>query len=252
MSLRTELCLSLTVAICGCFISADSAVAADATSQLRPAIVAQAAVPANTSDADSGVTRSSLSNASGEQAIKQALSGRTNLEFIDVPLKAAMEYVSEKHRIPIHFDVAALKEAGLDPSKNQVSIALKDISLRSALDLILSQFGLTPIIKDEVLLITTRDRAGTMLETHLYDVRDLVARDNDRTGGTDTEGLADAIRQTVNPSSWDKAGGLGSLAPFNNNGVSAFIVVQTYDSHDQIENLLSELRKLKPQRAIRQ
>jgi hypothetical protein len=193
-----------------------------------------------------------LSKETKEQAIKQAMSSRTNLEFVDVSLKAVMEYISEKHGIPIHFDIAALKDVDLDPSKTKVSIVTKDISLRSALDLILSEFGLTPIIKDEVLLITTRDRAGTMLETRLYNVRDLVARDNDPNGGTDTEGLADAIRQTVNPSSWDKAGGLGSLAPFSSNGVSAFIIVQTYDNHDQIENLLSELRKLKPQRTIRQ
>jgi hypothetical protein len=240
--------LSCTIfAICLSLNAASSTWAASQTEQPESSTVAQAPTPPQI-PVDPNAGHSLQSSSASEQAIKQALASKTNLNLVDVPLKAAMDYIADKHHIQIHFDATAIKDLHLDLAKSQVSIVVKDVSLRSALDLILSEFGLAPVVKDEVLLITSRDKADNMLETRLYNVRDLI----EFTGGTDLDGLADAIRQTVDPSSWDKVGGNGSLATFNNGGVAAFIIVQTQDNQDQVENLLSELRRLKPQRMIRQ
>jgi hypothetical protein len=204
---------------------------------------------------DSEVTRSPVSNSAAEQEIKRKLlTNTTLLEFPDgTPLKDAIDFVADKHRIPVMFDSAALKDSGLNPSTTTLPpFALKDISLRAALNHMLSPYGLTHLIKDDLLLITTKDKAATMLETRLFDVRDLAMRETDLNGTPEFDSLVEMIRQTVNPQSWDKMGGQCSVAPFGNNGVCALVVVQTYDGQEQIESLLAELRHLRPQRIMRQ
>jgi hypothetical protein len=187
-----------------------------------------------------------------EQVVRQALNQQTSVDFQGAPLAEVMGYIANKHHIQFLFDTSALKEASIDPNTSVVTFSIKDISLRSALNMILVQFGLAAIIKDEVLLITTKAKADSLFETRLYDVRDLVVHDNDPEGSADFDSLVDAIRLTVNPASWDKTGGQGSVAPFSNNGVCALVVWQNNQGHEQLENLLKELRSFKPRRAIDQ
>jgi len=205
---------------------------------------------------DAGNTRVPPSGNSSDEAIKMALErGGESFSFDRVPLKDVMDQLASKYGIKIRIDPAVLKETKVDPNTKKeitvdrplpITFHIKDVTLRAALSLMLGEHDLAYVVRDEVLLITTKAKAASMFETHLYNVRDLVVPDNDPSGGTDLDGLSDAIRQTINPPSWDKAGGSGSIAPYSNNGMYALIVVQTYDGHEQIENLLAELRKLHP------
>jgi len=206
---------------------------------------------------DAGNTRVPASGNSSEEAIKTALGrGGESFSFDRVPLKDVMDQIASKYGIRIRLDTAALKETKFDTNTKKeytidrtalpITFHIKDVTLRAALNLMLAEHDLAYVVRDEVLLITTKARAGSMFETRLYNVRDLVVPENDPSEGTDLEALSDAIRQTINPPSWDKAGGAGSIAPYSNNGMFALIVVQTYDAHDQIDNLLAELRKLHP------
>jgi hypothetical protein len=115
-----------------------------------------------------------LSSKPSELAIIKALDDKTNLDFQGTPLSDAMEFIADKHHIPIQFDPAALKDAGLDPTTMQVTMTFKDVSLKSALKLMLAQFNLSYLIKDEVLQITTKEKADTTLTTKVYYVGDLV------------------------------------------------------------------------------
>jgi hypothetical protein len=226
------------------------------TKPVTPPVITGPEMPA-----DAGTTRVPLSGNSSDEAIKMALGrGGESFSFDRVPLKDVIDQLASKYGIKIRLDTAALKETKTDPiTKKEVTIDrttmpitfhIKDVTLRAALSLMLAEHDLADVVRDEVLLITTKARAASMFETHLYNVRDLVVPDNDPSGGTDLDALSDAIRQTINPPSWDKAGGSGSIAPYSNNGMYALIVVQTYDGHEQIENLFAELRKLHP-RAMR-
>jgi hypothetical protein len=47
---------------------------------------------------------------------------------------------------------------------------------------------------------------------------------------------------------WRESGGFATIHPFSSGGIRAIAVAQTYDGHEQIESLLAELRKMKPQR----
>jgi hypothetical protein len=183
-----------------------------------------------------------------EQVIRRALIEPTSLDFQGASLTDVMNYIAENQHIQFLFDNNALKEAGIDPTTTLVTFSIKNITLRSALNFILTPHGLTSMIKDEVLLITTKAKADSIFETRLYDVRDLVVHDDEPGAPPDFDSLVDAIRLTVNPQSWDKAGGQGSVAAFSNNGVCALIVWQNDQGHEQLEQLLNKLRSLEPTR----
>ncbi len=115
------------------------------------------------------------SNSPAEQKILRALSDdKTTLEFVEIPLSDVINYIKERHHLEVVFDTNALKDAAIDPTALPVSINVHDLTLRSALKIILSQFQLTYVIQDEVLQITTKDKANTMLKTKVYPVADLV------------------------------------------------------------------------------
>jgi von Willebrand factor type A domain len=110
-----------------------------------------------------------------EQKILNTLSDqKTSVDVAEQPLAEWVTYLSDKFHIPIQFDTPALRDATIDPATIPVGVQVKDISLRSALKLILSQHSLTYVIKDEVLMITTNDKANTQLVTKVYPVADLV------------------------------------------------------------------------------
>lgn len=103
----------------------------------------------------------------GEARIEAALRQPTRLEFIGTSLGAVIDYLKDLHGIEIQIDHWGLAQAGLGPD-TPVTQNVRGISLRSALRLMLGQMGLTYVVRDDVLLITTRDRADTMLKTRIY------------------------------------------------------------------------------------
>ena len=112
----------------------------------------------------------------GEKAILKALKQRTSLDFAAAPLKDVLDFLSEKHRIPIRIDSSALKEAGVDESTS-ITCKLSGISLRSALEIILDEIQLKWAIRHDVLMITspTKAESDEYIYAKLYDVTDLVA-----------------------------------------------------------------------------
>jgi hypothetical protein len=213
-------------------------------------------VPANRplppQGAQSGQLTPPFSASWNELALKHTLLEPAALDFQNTSLLKALESIAQKYHIHFLFDNVALKDVGVDPTKTMVTFSIKDVTLHDALDLLLSQYDLAAIVKHEVLFVTSKAKADSMLETRLYDVRDLVIQDYDPTAPPEFDSLMDAIRSTVNPPSWDKAGGLGSLAPFNSNGVCALMVWQNQQGQEQVEKLLQELRTLRPRQAVNQ
>ena len=108
-----------------------------------------------------------------EQKIAAALNDDTRLEFIETPLEDVVAFLRDQHGIPIEIDKKALDNVGVG-TDTPVTRNLKGISLRSALRLILKDLGLTYIIRDEVLLITSSEEAEKELVTRVYPVGDLV------------------------------------------------------------------------------
>jgi hypothetical protein len=108
-----------------------------------------------------------------EKKIEAALKSPTQLEFVDTPLSDVIDYLKDYHQIEIQLDKKAMDEAGIG-TDSQVTKNLKGVSLKSALRLMLHELGLTYVIQDEVLLITTSEAAESKLSTRVYSVADLV------------------------------------------------------------------------------
>ncbi len=183
----------------------------------------------------------------GEKVIKTALANdRTTLEFVEIPLSDVVNYIRERHHLEIAFDGPALKDAAIDSTALPVSINIHDLPLRSALHLILSQFQLTSIIQDDVLIITTHDKANATLTMKIYDVNDLAPRTSEAENAVALQQLTDILCSIP---AWHSAGDGGSIKPFNHAGISALAVTHNAEAHEQIEKTLGELRKLKPQKS---
>jgi hypothetical protein len=112
-------------------------------------------------------------NSPTEMKIAAALTDKTEVDFDEQPLSDVIDYLKDRHDIEIQLDGKALADAGVG-SDTVVTRHMKGITLRSALRLLLGELDLTYVIKDEVLMITTKTEAENMLSTKVYPVADLV------------------------------------------------------------------------------
>lgn len=108
-----------------------------------------------------------------EKRIQKALTETTEVSFTDNPLEEALNYLEDLHHIEIWLDKAALSDEGVN-SDQQINLVMSGISLRSALRLMLEPLGLTYLIEDEVMKITTQAKADEKMSTRVYPVADLV------------------------------------------------------------------------------
>ncbi|MGD9632603.1 MAG: hypothetical protein AB7U97_04930, partial [Pirellulales bacterium] len=118
-----------------------------------------------------------LSASSGaEERIDNALASplkATGLDFTEEPLENVVNFLQDEYQIPIQLDEPALEDAGLTRDE-PVTIQLQNVTLRSALRLMLKGKQLTYIIRDEVMIITTPEEAELQLIAKVYPVADLV------------------------------------------------------------------------------
>jgi general secretion pathway protein D len=88
-------------------------------------------------------------------------------------LAAIMDRLGTLIRVSIVFDPIGLDDAGVSRDQT-VSLNVHNVRIRSALKLLLEPLGLTLILKDEVLQVTSVERASDHIITKVYDCTDLV------------------------------------------------------------------------------
>ncbi|MGB9688696.1 hypothetical protein, partial [Thermogutta sp.] len=110
-----------------------------------------------------------------ELEIEQKLNTGVMLQFENAPLGRVLDYLSKLVDINIHVDPAGLASEGVT-TDTPVTISLaQEISLKSALNLVLEPLHLSYVIKDDVLKITSEQyRRGTVYPV-VYNVADLVS-----------------------------------------------------------------------------
>ena len=192
-----------------------------------------------------------------EDRLEAALQQQVSFTFPEEPLKEVIETIKLKTGLPIVIAAKKLEEAAIN-LETPVTVSLQNLTLESFLRNTLGELGLTFIVKDEVIQITTPEDAGSQLITRLYPVLDLVARRTavyeasvvvtsrtagGRMGVADYDSLIDCIITTIDPDCWEDVGGPGSVAEFDNAGV--LIIAQTRDVHQKIGKLLNSLRHVK-------
>jgi hypothetical protein len=176
--------------------------------------------------------------------IEAALASPTELDFVETPLQEVIDYLKTQYGIEIQLDAKAVDDVGIGTDV-PVTVDLKGISLRSALNLVLRRLNLTWTIEDEVLMITTPEEAENRLDTRVYDVADLVAcRDDHDVPWDDYDTLIDTIASTIKPRTWEMEGGPGSIKGATLGTARVLVVSQTRDVQDEIVSLLKGIREI--------
>ncbi|WP_145251209.1 type II secretion system protein GspD [Aeoliella mucimassa] len=109
-----------------------------------------------------------------EIEIEASLRKPVMVRFQNEPLAAVIDDLSKATGVNMVLDLRGLNQEGVS-SDTRVSLNVNgEISLKSALNLILEQFHLGYVVKDEVLKITSETLKDTEQYTLVYDVADLV------------------------------------------------------------------------------
>ncbi len=109
-----------------------------------------------------------------ELEIERKLKTPVTLDFKNAPLSTVMEYLAKLADVNLHLDPQGLAEEGVT-TDTPVTVSLThEVSLKSALNLILQPLHLSYVIKDEVLKITSEQARSGEVYTVSYPVADLV------------------------------------------------------------------------------
>ena len=190
-----------------------------------------------------------LERSPGDAEILRKLKIPCDVSFDKVPLEKAVRSLAAEWKIPVRIDEQALAGEGIELDE-PVSLTIRGVPRRSALQLLLEEPYLTYVVRHDVLLITTEVAADEILETRVYDVADLVLRQ-------DEQGL---LRRDFRPISGMFSGmtiafwnfppdvSHGSATPVNTHDVNAFVVRATRRDHALIASVLAQLRQLRHDR----
>jgi hypothetical protein len=174
---------------------------------------------------------------------------KTPLNYEVEQLDIVLDALAEEYNLSIILDRAALDEVAISP-ESEVSLDLRNISLRSALNIMLKEPGLEDlchVVEDEVLLITTVEKANEVLRVLVYRVDDLLDAQtrqfNSLVQYGDPDRLMDLIISNVEHDSWTENGtGEGRIRFFP---PGMLVISQTQRVHNQIDELLGQLRSVK-------
>ncbi|REK10540.1 MAG: hypothetical protein DWQ37_16230 [Planctomycetota bacterium] len=174
-----------------------------------------------------------------EQRILAALARPTKADFIDTPLQDVVAYFQDFHdQIPIQADKRALEDLGLGVD-TPLSLTVADIPLRSALSLLLRDYDLVAFIENDVLLVSTADRAESSQITRVYPVGDLIEKKDACSYDT----LVRAITAGVDNQTWHDVGGPGTITVMPI--AESLVISQSRGVHDKVLELLRALRQAK-------
>lgn len=180
--------------------------------------------------------------AGAEADIEQALDQPAEFDFEETPLRDVADKLQAQYGIDVQLDARALEDSGLG-SDTPITRQVRDVSLRDGLKLLLGEFDLTYVVRNEVLLITSKTEAENMLVTKVYPVFDLVVcsgEEGHARSPLNYGPLMALIQQTVAPDTWDDVGGPGPLKEFANAG--ALVISQTMEVHEEVAQQLRALR----------
>lgn len=174
-----------------------------------------------------------------DSALDQPL--KLPIDYIEIPLIQIMQAISDDYDIPIVFDRQAFEALAIS-EETEVTVNLRNVSLRTAIELMLRQVeDLTYLATNEVLMITSEDEAQQRPEVRVYRVDDLIRVPY--TGELDFDSLIDTVVSSVEHDSWMENGtGEGEVQPYY---PGMLVITQTRRVHQQIESLFSTMREVK-------
>ena len=124
--------------------------------------------------------------------------------FEETPLRDVLTLIARKTGVPAGFDTRGLEDAGIDLETPVTGTIAGQPTLQGIRSL-LEPLDLTVVVRHGRLLVTTRERSQSpdFLERFLYPVLP----------DGDPEQIAELIRATVAPETWEEGGGNAAIRP---------------------------------------
>jgi len=193
--------------------------------------------PATEGDAAQGLTAEEAGVGGETEPAKVDVQARLadpilEMGFADVPLVDALKLLSEMSTLPITFDLDAMAALGVT-IRDPVAVQVSDATTAKVLEAVLSSRGLTYVVEDDQILVTSPQTKRTALRAVPYTVSDLAGPEP-----TAVADLAGLVQTLVAPESWRPAGGQGTVEPAE----GVLRVVQTDSVHYQILAFCERLR----------
>jgi TolA-binding protein len=171
-------------------------------------------------------------------ALKKPVSFHLNKVSL-IEFAAALQKQADSNVV---LDNAGLDEVGIG-LKTPISISADHIPLADVLYRVLEPLRLDYVLRNEVLVISSRSRCRPLLEVRAYPVADLVTDSNTASGAkVDFEPLTKLITSNVDPASWQSFGGRGSIQPFESK--LSLVIRQSAAGHRSTGRLLQNLRSM--------
>ncbi len=184
-----------------------------------------------------GVSRWINVDEQAEKVIASKLATQISFDFVSETLENSLRIMSEEVGLPIRLDHKALEDTPYTPHTT-IDLTLREVTLRTFLDLMLHNLQLTLTIQGEVLTVTTPEQAEMFPLTRMYWL--------EGTGfnGGSEEQLIDNIG-SLDPDKWEKFGGTSTIQFVSRGyqGRPAIIVSAPYSLHYQIASLLTAARE---------
>ena len=143
-----------------------------------------------------------------EREILKVLDSTLNAEYSANTFEEVIEHLRKVTKVDIVVDKRALEEAGAS-YESKITVKMKS-SMRTILKRVLADLNLAYVVKDEAILITSRERASQMTTVRTYYLGDLAGVSNSRLPGFVNQAIAiqninnliQNIVSTVDPQSW--------------------------------------------------
>ncbi|RIK84182.1 MAG: hypothetical protein DCC68_01990 [Planctomycetota bacterium] len=187
--------------------------------------------------------------ASADAEMAKALESSREYSLIETPLLQLAEMIERQTQVQLMIDNRAFEDAGIDATGVELTAEFASAPLASILDHALSQHGLAYIVDHEAIVITTGDRAASMMETYIYSVADLIARDQPATTNADSRAsdLKELLAGNVDAAVWDSVGGPAQMqfaAPWK-----LLVVSAPRSTQRKLADTLEKLRDAKRRQA---
>jgi hypothetical protein len=176
-----------------------------------------------------------------ERSILAGLNKTVTIQVQNAKFEDVIQQISDQIHQPILLDKAAVAEAQISYDTT-ISDQLPGVSARTALRKILGEFGLTYVIKDQAVQVTSTQKARDLMIVRSYYVGDLLG--NGGIGGPlalattpvsqlqvaqQVKQLIDMIQASIDPMSWKESGGLGVIT--FHGPASSLVIKQSAEVH---------------------
>ncbi|PHS01755.1 MAG: hypothetical protein COA78_22380 [Blastopirellula sp.] len=173
---------------------------------------------------------------SKDAKVEEALQRKIQFDFKRTPLHKVMELLSKKLDLEIRVEERALDDIGLSKETPVTLHMTEAATLQTSLEFLLDQLDLTYAIDQGVIVITSpEDVKHNYQYTKYYHLAPVLGLPD-----VNQANLAEQITKFIDPASWDRLGGKGSV-----HAISQGIVVnQNLTNHRKVANFLEQYCQL--------